>query len=345
MTDTQFFSDLLQVLHVRHTAEYSDKRFRDMPFKSMFGLTKLLDEYGVDTLGVRLGDKDEAWKLPVPFVAPVRCGRWVTVTKIDHDADTVTYVSHLQSETASCQRFKASWNGVALLLSPSAQSVEPHYMSHRFAEVMTRLRNWGVVALAVALFVYAFVVNRLYDSWSLIFLLLVNLSGAGASVMLSQKSVGINTRTSERICSAIESNGCDHVVKSGGTFMGILHWSDVGMGYFGVSLIALLCFPDRLLGWLTFFNACCLPYSIWSVGYQKFVAKSWCTLCLIVQASLWILAAFYLTAGGWHHLWGNVMDGVILLAFYVLSVLAINLVLGWIKERITEEQPSNQTPA
>lgn len=341
-TGTQFFSSLLTVLGVRHTQEYSDRRFCEMPFKTMFGLSKLAEEYGIGTLGVRLDDKGEAWRLPMPFVAPVHCGAWVTVTKVDHDADTVTYVSHGLPETTSTGQFNASWNGTALLVKADSRSVEPGYVGHRFVELMTSVRDYGVILLATALAVYAFIVNWLYSSYATIFLVLFNLVGAAASVMLSQKSIGIETKTSARICSAIQTEGCDHVVNKGGTFLGILHWSDVGMGYFGVSLIALLCFPEKMLGWLTLFNVCCLPYSFWSVGYQKFVAKSWCTLCLIVQVCLWVLAAFYLTAGGWHCInWHDYMDGIILLAFYVLSVLGLNLVLSWIKERIKPDDQNS----
>lgn len=35
-------------------------------------------------------------------------------------------------------------------------------------------------------------------------------------------------------------------------------------------------------------NLCALPYSFWSVWYQRFKAKQWCPLCLIVQTLLWI---------------------------------------------------------
>ena len=36
-------------------------------------------------------------------------------------------------------------------------------------------------------------------------------------------------------------------------------------------------------------NIFTLPYSFWSVWYQKAKAKQWCVLCLIIQALLWTL--------------------------------------------------------
>ncbi|MDD5839572.1 MAG: cysteine peptidase family C39 domain-containing protein [Bacteroidales bacterium] len=93
-----------------------------MPFGTMFGLSKLAAEYGIGTLGVRLDDKDEIWRLPTPFVAPVRCGAWVTVIKTDQNSDIVTYLSNGHPETASSALLKASWNGTALLVKPDSAS-------------------------------------------------------------------------------------------------------------------------------------------------------------------------------------------------------------------------------
>ena len=119
---THFFSNLLTALGVRHTRDYSDRRFVEMPFGTMFGLSKLAAEYGIGTLGVRLDDKDEIWRLPTPFVAPVRCGAWVTVIKTDQNSDIVTYLSNGHPETASSALLKASWNGTALLVKPDSAS-------------------------------------------------------------------------------------------------------------------------------------------------------------------------------------------------------------------------------
>lgn len=71
------FSDWLRLLHVPYTEAYSDSRFRSMSFRSLYGLGKLMQEYGVGTRGVRLPDKGHIAALPVPFVAPMRDGSMV----------------------------------------------------------------------------------------------------------------------------------------------------------------------------------------------------------------------------------------------------------------------------
>ncbi len=47
MAGTTIFTDFLTELEVPHTREYSDKQFENMPFKSLFGLSKLLGQYPV----------------------------------------------------------------------------------------------------------------------------------------------------------------------------------------------------------------------------------------------------------------------------------------------------------
>lgn len=54
------FSDFLTALGVKHTAEYSDKRFAQMPFRTLFGLYALLREYGVDATAVSIPEEKRA---------------------------------------------------------------------------------------------------------------------------------------------------------------------------------------------------------------------------------------------------------------------------------------------
>lgn len=78
-TDRTIFSDFLRELGVKHTEAYSDDRFANMPFKSLFGLSKLLDSYGIANESLRLGSPDCLTDLPTPFIAHTDVG-FVIVT-------------------------------------------------------------------------------------------------------------------------------------------------------------------------------------------------------------------------------------------------------------------------
>lgn len=60
---------------------------------------------------------------------------------------------------------------------------------------------------------------------------------------------------------------------------------EVGFSYF-LSNIIVVVFLTDLISYYAIINIFALPYTVWSVWYQKFKAKQWCVLCLIVQLIL-----------------------------------------------------------
>lgn len=109
MNGTTLFSHFLEALQVPHTAEYSDKAYRSLPFRSCFGLKKLLGAYGVESEGLMLGDKSEIAKLPTPFLAKTPRG-FVIVTEVS--PTEVSYVSQGQTERAPRTDFLNGWTGM-----------------------------------------------------------------------------------------------------------------------------------------------------------------------------------------------------------------------------------------
>ena len=212
---------------------------------------------------------------------------------------------------------------------------EPGYRSHWINELMAKFRNLSIVVLLLVLLFYCIIQNGLYNSITMLGLILFDIVGLTASALLVQKTLGIHTKVAEHVCGVIEKEGCDTVLSTdGSTFLGIFHWSEVGLGYFGVSLIALLVYPESL-PFLAIFNVMCLPYAIWSVTYQRFKAHAWCTLCLTVQGTLWILFFGYLLAGSWRMLPDNLFESATLYVLpicYILAVMCINRLVQFIKD-------------
>lgn len=78
-------------------------------------------------------------------------------------------------------------------------------------------------------------------------------------------------------------------------------------------------------------NVCCLPYTVWSIWYQRFRAHKWCTLCVGVQTTLWLLFFCYLGGGHFHGAFPLKVDTFVLVAVYVTAVLALNLLMRFFK--------------
>ena len=288
-------SDFLTVLKVPYTKDYTRQRFESMPFKTLFGLTQLLKEYGVETTGYQLSAKNELASLKTPFIAQTD-GGLVIVTSLA--SGNVSYLTQGIPEKMPVEEFKQVWTGMVLLASVSPGAREPDYGKHRrtvFFNQAKRVMLWVVAGLLLA---YLYVTNGLWRYWSVWALTAIDFFGLWLTYMLVQKSLSIKSAVADKVCGVLQEGGCDSILKTkASSFFGIFSWSEVGFTYFGVSLLAMLISPHTI-HWLAIINICCLPFTVWSISYQKFVAKHWCTLCVSVQLSLWLQFVCFLL-GGW----------------------------------------------
>lgn len=330
------FTRWLKELDVPCTVGFSDSQFHTLSFKSLFGLKKLLQTYGIPSQGLHLNNKAELTKLTPPFLAESTDGSLIIVKEIDNDH--IGYDLRGYVHDKSIPEFNESWTGTVFLAFPDGNSAEPDYRSHRLTEIISSLSAYALEAAAMVVFIFFFISRGIYSHWSTILLTIFNFAGLYLSYMLLQKSLNIHTRTNDRVCSVLEKGGCDTIVSSSASkLFGVFSWSEIGFGYFGVSLVTLLLFP-HLWPSLAVFNACCLPYTCWSIWYQRFRARHWCTLCVGVQATLWLLFFCYL-GGGWLGRFLPVHpDSLVLLAVYVFAVLFINMIL-----RIFKNIPCHET--
>ena len=294
-TDHTLLADFLTALKVPFTKDYTKQRFDTMPFKTLFGVTQLLKEYGVETAGYNISDKNELSEVPVPFIAGTK-GGMVIVTAIT--PGSVTYLTQGITETMPKDDFMQAWNGMVLCASVKPHAREPEYGKHLRMVFINDSKKVLLWILAGCLMAYLYVTNGLWKYWSVWALTAIDIFGLWITYMLVQKSLSIKSAVADKVCGVIQEGGCDKILKTNASsFFGIFSWSEVGFTYFGVSLLAMLISPHTI-HWLAIINICCLPYTVWSVTYQKFVAKHWCTLCLCVQLSLWLQFVCYLL-GGW----------------------------------------------
>ncbi len=294
------FSDFLTTLGVKHTEDYSDRRFEEMPFQTMYGLANLLKEYGVGSAGITVDSTaraDTLTALRAPFIIDTPEGFLII---LKNDGKDITYMSRQKMFTVPRDEIVESWNGIALLAAADSGSIEPEYNRHHVGEIAKGIKYYAIILIAAALTGFAMWQSGLYTDWAAWLLLIFDCAGVWLSWMLVQKSLGIHNAAAEAVCSALEEGGCDQLAGSeASSFMDIFKWSELGLAYFSVSLLAMLLFPQSLPV-LAAINILCLPYTVWSITYQKFKAKVWCTLCVCVQATLWLLFGSYLL-GGWTH--------------------------------------------
>ncbi len=296
--DTSLLSSWLTLLGVPHTHAYTLKREHDMPFKTWFGLSRALQEYGVESEAYLLSDMSQLKNIPLPFIAHTTGadGGNIIVTAINDDK--VDYLSLGEKRSIDFKSLTEALDGNVFLSYVKEGAKEPDYGLHRRLEFFNSSKKWVLMLCMAALFLFAFIYNGLYRDISAYFIAAIDLGGLYVTYLLVQKSLKIHNPKADRFCGVLQAGGCDDILAtSASKFFGLFGWSEVGFSYFSVSLLALLMFPASLPS-LALCNMCCLPFTAWSIWYQRFRAKRWCTLCVTVQCSLWLLFFAYLL-GGW----------------------------------------------
>ena len=129
--------------------------------------------------------------------------------------------------------------------------------------------------------------NSSFINLGINFLLIANLTGIYIGYLLVLKQLHIHSQYSDKICSLFSQSDCNNVLESDAAKLwGVFGWSEIGLGYFAANVLLLLFLPHTVYI-LAILNIFTLPYSFWSVWYQKVKAQQWCPLCLIVQVLLW----------------------------------------------------------
>ncbi len=286
----------LDALEVRYTKRYADSLYDEHPHRNnMYGLKKMLDVYGVKAVGVRLENKNLAC-LNYPcilhvgheFVVGLECG-----------TDGITYLQHGEKATAGHEVFREMWSGNALVVSETTEAVEPDYRAHRREGWIAMAETFAIpVLLALAAAIGA--AGRLKDAgmwdWAR---MVLSLAGILVCCMLMEKQLSGQSRYGDRVCSLFRHADCNSVLDGPMAKVFGISWSEVGLGYFAAGILLLSLYPASS-GPVAVVNWMAMLYGVWSVYYQWRVAKSWCVLCVIVQAIIWaagIAAVFSALAG------------------------------------------------
>lgn len=323
------FTIYIKMLGVPHTAIFSNSEYKSYPPKLAFmAFQDLLYEYHIGrhlvTADASKPLEPQLQSLTLPCVIQSDDGKPVIVTSA---GEQVEYVTMQGKATAPVAEFVKRWNGKAIEAAVQHDSAEPEWRRHRFHHLAAIAEHYAFWVLTAAVAVYFFVSNRLYASWSLTLLTILYALGIATCWLLTLKQNNVHSASAEAVCSVIEKTGCTTVVNSEqGMFMGLFHWSEIGLAFFTVSLGALLVYP-AVVNYLAYISILCLPYSFWSVYTQHWKLHSWCTLCLTVQALFWIIFGISIGGGHLHSLFPLQWDAGILTACYGIALLLFHKIV------------------
>lgn len=324
MNNRTLFSDYLRILEIPHTENYSSERFTAYPPKlALIGIEDLLREYHVEVKRQKPCDERSLSDFKAPFVAQLSDGHYVIVTEAT--SDKVVYQSKsLKTVTEPAEVFINKWNGAAVQGIKTSDSQETQYMQHRLKGFAKYFEKWFLVLSLIFLVGYGYVSNRLYDSFSTMLLPFLYAFGIYICYLLVLKQSHVHSDAADSVCGVIQKEGCGTVLDTDASkLFGLYPWCEIGLSYFTVSEIAILFFP-QCVNYLAVISVCCLPYTFWSVLYQHFKIHAWCTLCLTIQALMWVVFFVFLFGGEFRNLLPLRIDAVILLICYGCALFIFN---------------------
>lgn len=184
----------------------------------------------------------------------------------------------------------------------------------------------------IFIFLYVYITKSHYFNLGTTIKLFINLVGIYTGYLLVQKQMQIHSRYADKICSLFKQSDCNDVLESkAAKLFGLIGWSEIGLGYFVANTLILLFFP-QFISYLAFINIWALPYSLWSVWYQKIKVKQWCPLCLIVQGLLWTIFLIDLIFDFIQVPPFDVADILITVCLYLMPILVINRLIPQLSE-------------
>ncbi len=326
--DSQFFLFLLDLLDVPHSDVRARKDFESQPsIWTIFGLAVLLTRYHIANKAIEFTDRTDVTGAACPFVA-ILGGEYVIVLSIGQD-----YVSLVRSDGRQLEmskpHFLSNWNGVALLVSSDEDSRQPGFSDLKRNELNSTIKRIGAIASMLIISGIAVYMSPFSSDWSWWTVLAVNLFGLCVGYMLLLKQLHIDNAVVSKICGLIKESHCDNVTQSdASTLFGLVKLSEVGFAYFSLNVVCLLLFPALAFP-LALVSVCVLPFTLWSLWYQKFKARSWCMLCLLTLCAMWLQAGVYVSAGAFSFPPSNwIVLTTALLSAYALSTLAVNRVMS-----------------
>lgn len=266
-------------------------------YPSMLSISDSLTSWNVPNQALQL-DKETCIieQLSLPFIAHLNIdgGQFILINDID--GDTLSYSNEVnRNGTISKDEFFKDWEGILLYAEKKKESGEPNYKQAIVKGLLNQTRSPFLLMVGLSAVIYTVAKNTL--SLTYLLLLLTHLTGIGVSILLLIQSLDANNPFIQNLCSLVKKTDCNAILKSeAAKVTSWLNWSETGLFYFSGSFICLVINPSNMdfISWL---SLCCLPYTIYSIGYQ-FKHKNWCILCCTVQALLWLSAGLFFMSNG-----------------------------------------------
>lgn len=279
---------LLETLEVPYTGKYlKEKIFTHPQYPSLLGISDTLEEYGVESMAVKLGS-DWLDDFPLPGIVQVSLtnGSYLNVITAVSENLVSLFDEEGKKKDVSRLDFLKSWTGVSLMVEAGEDASEP--------EIIQKIRDRRIIqgisivfGVSLLFWLGLGVIESGISGLHLLYFVL-KLLGLSISAVLLWYQQDKGNPTLQKFCSGGKSVDCNSVLDSKAFqwLDGRVNPSLLAFAYFfaGVGLLASSGLSSvTFLAWL---SVATLPVVIYSFYYQSLVIKKWCSFCLLIQGVL-----------------------------------------------------------
>ena len=281
---------LLKIIAKQYNSNYSSALFQILKehpnAPSFLSLQYILQQMGKESFAMHV-TYEELQNLPRPFIAHITTNvdLFLFITNITPDNVQMIDVEG-NIETIDRTDFDHMWDGNILLIDEKQGNIKISF-KEKFNTFINQIRFPFLILCIILSFIYTLISKQ--EQSILFYLYLIGiLGGISASTLLFIEQIDKNNIHIKKLCSASGNKSeidCSSILDfKDAYFLGLISWSDVGFVYFAFLLIVTLLFPFSISQIvINLFSILCIGYVCYSLYYQKYIAKKWCTLCLSVQ--------------------------------------------------------------
>ncbi len=281
---------LIKGLNVRVSSFTVRKTLLSHPdYPSLLAISECLKEWNVPHETFRADKNDvDVNEITFPFIANLSPHGGNLVLVHDINSGKVKYSDCLNRYVIIDEAdFISQWDGIVLLAENSTKSGEKNYKK-AVVDGLVQSATYPILLTTLAVCIISSLIVQNPGSGIIVLSFLKSI-GIVISILLLIHSFDADNNYLKRVCNFGNSGDCSNILNSDSAKLNNwLSWSEVGFFYFTGSFACLLLFPSSIL-YLKWLNILCLPYTLYSIGYQ-IIKKTWCILCCSVQLLLWLEA-------------------------------------------------------
>lgn len=288
---------ILKILFKRFNLKYRDSIYLKMQghphYPSLTALQFILYNEGIETLSLKSNFDQLKDQLPKPALVHVTTNTdlFLLVNRVDDE--NVYLLNELgKEEQETIPSFLKMWDGTTMIFN--LENITP-----KKVQLHEKVRDWLNMAkrplvIVTFLFVIGYlIISQLHNRNILNYLFLLGSTlGLVFSSLLQVEGIDEQNPIVKKICTSgsKKNYNCSSILNSKDAyFLKIILWSDIGFVFFCVTFLFNLILPNNATTSATIIlSLSAFPYVFYSIAYQKYVAKSWCRLCLGVQLAIFI---------------------------------------------------------